>query len=183
MDETKKRVGTWVQTERKAHEDWAKLIGKSHRAAQLLHLLVAHMDKRGVLVVSQKTLAEMMGVSVDTVKRALVPLKAGNWVDVVRVGSARGGVNMYAVNRRVAWADKRENQRFAVFDAKVILSKSDQLAEDMANKEPLKTLPSFGELQSPHGGGLPPPSQPFLDGSEPDLPAIGDGHLQTDIED
>lgn len=182
MENAPKVRGTWVQTERKAHEEWAALVGSAPRSAQLLHLLVANMDKRGALIASQKTLADMMGMSKDTVKRALVPLKKGNWVDVVRVGSARGGVNMYLVNRRVAWADKRENQRFAAFDARVILSADEQDQETLENKEPMRQLPRLGEIQIPSGEGLEPPSQPFLEGGEPDLPAVqGDEHLQEDL--
>ncbi|WP_219818022.1 helix-turn-helix domain-containing protein, partial [Pseudomonas aeruginosa] len=97
--------GTWVQTERAAHEAWAGLIGRQPRAAALLHLLVANMDRSGALVASQATLASLMGVSVATVKRALIVLTDECWIDVVRVGSERGGVNAYVVNRRVAWAD------------------------------------------------------------------------------
>jgi hypothetical protein len=42
--------GTWVQTERAAHEAWAALIGRQPRAAALLHLLVANMDRSGALL-------------------------------------------------------------------------------------------------------------------------------------
>jgi DNA-binding Lrp family transcriptional regulator len=165
--------GTWVQTERKAHEGWAKLIRTSPKAAELLHLLVANMDKKAAVVVSQKVLAEMLGASVPTVKRAVTALQEGNWVDVVRVGSERGGVNAYVVNRRVAWADNRENQRYAIFDARIITSASEQEREVLDHQEPLNQLPNFGEFQIPVGDGLPPPNQPNIEGLEPDLPAIG----------
>jgi DNA-binding Lrp family transcriptional regulator len=165
--------GTWVQTERKAHEGWAKLIRTSPKAAELLHLLVANMDKKAAVVVSQKVLAEMLGASVPTVKRAVTALQEGNWVDVVRVGSERGGVNAYVVNRRVAWADNRENQRYAIFDARIITSASEQERDVLELQEPLNQLPNFGEFQIPVGDGLPPPNQPAIEGLEPDLPAIG----------
>ncbi len=185
MEHVSKVRGTWVQTERKAHEKWAALVGSSPRSAQLLHLLVANMNKRGALVASQKTLAEMMGMSRETVKRALVPLKEGNWIDIVRVGSPRGGVNMYCVNRRVAWADKRENQKYAPFDARVILSADEQDIETLENKLPLQQLPRIGEHQIPSGEGEAPPSQPILKGIEPDLPATpdsdGDIHRQKTL--
>ncbi len=165
--------GTWVQTERKAHEGWAKLIRSSPKAAELLHVLVANMDKKAAVVVSQKVLAEMIGASVPTVKRAITVLQEGNWVDVVRVGSERGGVNAYVVNRRVAWADNRENQRYAIFDARIITSANEQDRDVMGVQEPLNQLPNFGEFQMPVGDGLPPPNQPTFDGLEPDLPTLG----------
>lgn len=165
--------GSWVQTERAAHEAWAGLIGRNPRAAALLHLMVANMDKTGVLVASQATLAALTGVSVATTKRALAVLSDECWIDIVRLGSERGGVNAYAVNRRVAWADKRENQRFARFDARILVSEEEQGAPVADNRPPLRPLPSLspGEMQIPHGDGLAPPSQPALGGMEPDLPA------------
>ena len=164
--------GTWVQTERAAHEAWAALIGRQPRAAALLHLLVANMDRSGALVASQGTLGKLMGVSVATIKRALIVLTDECWIDVVRVGSERGGVNAYVVNRRVAWADKRENQRYAAFDARILVSEEEQEAPIPDNRPPLRQLPALspGDMQLPHGEGMPPPAQPAL--VEPDLPAI-----------
>lgn len=168
--------GTWVQTERAAHESWAKLINRQPRAAALLHLLVANMNRSGALVASQSTLAELMGVSVATVKRALTVLSDECWIDVVRVGSERGGVNAYVVNRRVAWADRRERQRFAAFDARILVSEAEQEAPitEPDDRPELKQLPSMspGDMQLPAGDGSPPPAQGLLEGVEPDLPAI-----------
>ena len=167
--------GTWVQTERAAHEAWAGLIGRKPKAAQLLHLLVANMGRDGAVVTSQATLAALMGVSVNTVKRSLTVLGAENWVDIVRVGSERGGVNAYVVNRRVAWADKRSNQRYAAFDARILVSTDEQDASTIAVDRPnLRQLPSLspGDLQLPAGDGLKPPNQPSIDGLEPDLPSL-----------
>jgi len=113
-----------------------------------------------------------MGVSVATIKRALIVLTDECWIDVVRVGSERGGVNAYVVNRRVAWADKRENQRYAAFDARILVSEEEQEAPVSNDRPPLRQLPSLspGDMQLPHGEGMPPPAQTSL--VEPDLPAI-----------
>lgn len=183
MDLQQKSVrGTWVQTERRAHEEWALLIGTHPKAAQLLHLLVAHMDRKSAVVVSHKVLAEMMKCSVNTVKRALVPLQAGNWIEVVRIGSGRGGVNAYLVNRRVAWADKREKQQYAAFDARIITSASEQEDDYFQERGALKQLPNIGEFPIPMGDGLPPPNQPAIEGLEPDLPVVGDAAERALLE-
>lgn len=176
--------GTWVQTERAAHEAWAALISRQPRAAALLHLIVANMNRRGALVASQSTLGELMGVSVATVKRALNVLASENWIEVVRVGSERGGVNAYVVNRRVAWADKRENQRFASFDARILVSEAEQESPIPDNLPPLRPLPQLapGEQQLPAGPGAEPPSQPPMEGLEPDLPAIQRDPDQAELE-
>lgn len=173
--------GTWVQTERAAHEAWSALIGRKPKAAQLLHLLVANMGKDGAVVVSQITLASLMGVGLNTVKRALAVLSDECWIDVVRVGSERGGVNAYVVNRRVAWADKRENQRYAAFDARILVSESEQDAPIADGRPQLRQLPSMspGDMQLPHGDGLPPPSQkPLVDA---DLPSLSRDPNTTDM--
>lgn len=174
MIEPKNVRGTWVQTERAAHEAWAALINRQPRAAALLHLLVANMNRSGALVASQATLAKLMGVSVATIKRAVTVLSDECWIDVVRVGSERGGVNAYVVNRRVAWADKRDKQRYAAFDARILVSEEEQEAPITDDRPPLTHVPSLspGEMQLPAGDGSTPPSQPSLEGLEPDLPAL-----------
>ncbi|MNZ78991.1 hypothetical protein D3C78_975840 [compost metagenome] len=167
--------GTWVQTERAAHQKWADLINRNAPAAAMLHLLVSLMDKTGVIIVSQAVLANLSGKSVSSVKRAVEALKKENWIDVVRVGSERGGVNAYCVNRRVAWADKRKNDRFAAFNARIIVAESEQPNGSISDdRPPLSQMPSLtpGEQQMPHGDGAEPPAQELLDGLEPDLPAI-----------
>lgn len=173
--------GTWVQTERKAHEAWSSLIQRHSIAASLMHRLVSQMDRRGAVIISQKTLGEMMGLHRNTISRAIKVLEQENWIETVRLGAETGGVKAYLVNRRVAWADKRENQRFAVFDARVIVSANEQHPEALEKRGPLQQLPRAGEYQIPAGDGLEPPSQPVLGGMEPHLPSTGD--RQTDIED
>lgn len=164
--------GSWVQTERRAHEAWAALIGRKPRAAALLHLLVANMNARGALVASHATLAKLSGTSVSTVKRALKDLVDEQWIQTMRIGSERGGALAYVVNRRVAWADKRENGRYALFDARVLVSESDN--QESLDGPPLRQIPSLspGDQQLPSGEGEPPPSQAAIEGMEPDLPAL-----------
>lgn len=164
--------GTWVQTERKTHEKWAELIVRKPRAAALLHLLVGNMDRQNALVASQATLASLTGSSVSTVKRAVKDLVDGNWIQTVRVGSERGGALAYVVNRRVAWADKREKAQFAAFDARILVSSEDNPGG--LDGPSLNQIPSLGpgEAQLPEGEGGDPPSQPALEGMEPDLPHI-----------
>ena len=163
--------GTWVQTERAGHEAWAQLIDQAPRAAQLLHVLVANMDKTGALIASHATLAKLTGVSPATTKRALKVLTEQAWVQTIRLGGDRGGALAYVVNSRIAWADKRENLQYARFNARVIVSSEDQ--EDLGNK-PLKKIPATlpGEIQLPSGEGMAPPVQDSLDGLLPNMPAL-----------
>ena len=160
---------TWVQTERAAHETWAALAIQSPRASALLHLLVARMGPQNAVVVSQKTLAKMLGCNERTIRNALTDLTAGNWVQVVRVNGP-GTVAAYVVNDRVAWGQPRADLHMSVFSATVIADAEDQTAETMQTV-PLRRLPALfpGETALPSGPGAPPPSQPLLEGMEPSL--------------
>ena len=164
--------GTWVQTERAGHEAWAQLIHKNPRAAQLLHILVANMDEKAALIASHKLLSELCGVSIMTIRRSLTTLVEQSFIQTVRVGSERGGVLAYIVNSRIAWADSRENLKYAAFSARVLVTSSEQ-TESLEGPE-LKQVPRMGadDIQSPHGPGLPPPNQEPLHGMLPDLPSI-----------
>lgn len=163
--------GSWVQTDRKAHEAWGKLIISKPSAAALLHCLVSQMGDKNAVVVSQGMLAKMMGKSIDTIKRAIKDLEARNWIEVVKIGKGRECA--YIVNDRVAWQGKRENIRYSIFSANVIVDYEDQdLAMiDKATGE-LRQIPALypNEFQIPFGDGEEPPSQPFLEDLEPDLP-------------
>lgn len=175
----------WVQTERRAHEAWAALLRKAPRAAELMHLLVAQMGDHNAVVVSQGTLAKMMGRNRRTVQRALDELEAGNWVHSLQIGD-RGTVNAYVVNDRVAWHGKREGLRHSLFSAAVVVAEDEQRDDALARlSEPLMALPTMfgGESQLPTGEGLSPPSEPDLPGMEPDLPhRSASDRLQSDSD-
>lgn len=163
---------TWVQTDRKAHEAWGRLVHESPRAAALLHTLVAHMDQTAAVVCSYAALAQLSGMSYATIRRAVADLKAGQWIQTIQIGGKGGGL-AFIVNSRVAWATKRELLGMAVFSAQVLAIASEQDA-DALDGPPLRRIPTLypGERQLPIGPGEDPPSQPQLEGLEPDLPSI-----------
>lgn len=165
-------TGTWVQTDRAAHERWAALALSHPRAAALMHLMVANMGRNNALVVSQQHLAKLAGCSLRTVQYALTTLREQRWIDVVQIGAA-GTVNAYVINDKVAWSGKRDGIRFSLFSATVLASADEQPATALEERRPLQPLPAIypGEQQLPTGPGLPPPSDPALPGLEPDLPA------------
>jgi len=165
--------GTWVQTELAAHEQWAKLAVHNPRASALLHVLLANIGRSNAVVMSHKTLAELAGCSVSTLKRSLEVLREGNWIEVRQVGPT-GTANAYVINDRVAWYGNREGRRFSLFSATVIVSEVDQPdREELGRQAPLQRIPEMypGERQLPAGDGMAPPSQPFLPDMVPDLPS------------
>ena len=163
---------TWVQTERAAHEAWAGLIARKPRAAMLLHHFVALMGEKNAVVISQKTLGKMLGVTDRTVRSAVADLVAERWISVVKLNGP-GTVSAYVVNDRVAWGERRDKLPLSVFSAVVVADQGDQ-DEALLGYGELRRIPSLypGELQLPSGPGQEPPSQPNLDGMEPDVPAI-----------
>ncbi|MCP4066591.1 helix-turn-helix domain-containing protein (plasmid) [Sulfitobacter faviae] len=145
----------------------------SPNAAMLMHLLVARVGEHNAVVVSQKTMAKIMGRHVNTVKTAFKTLRDRNWIEIRQVGE-RGTVNAYIINDRVAWTGKRDGIRYSLFSAAVVVSDEEQPDRDqLGQQEPLRRVPSLlrDEQQLPSGDGLPPPSEPTLPGMEPDLPA------------
>ena len=166
-------MGHWVQVERKALELWGDLTARKPRAGQLLLILVGRMGDRNAVAISQKTIAKLMGCSVDTVQRAVRDLAEENYVQVVRMNGP-GTVAAYVVNDRVAWGQPRDELRLSVFSATLVADAADQPESVINDTRPLKKLPRMlpGERQLPSGDGLPPPSEPTLPGMEPNIPAL-----------
>lgn len=167
----KHKPGQWVQTERKAHEAWANLIVRKPRAAVLLHHLVAQMGHQNAVVISQKTLAKLTGVTDRTIRSAIADLVAERWISVVKLNGP-GTVAAYVVNDRVAWGQPRDELRLSVFSAMVVADVEDQDADTLDID--LRRIPVLypGERQLPTGPGEDPPSQPNLPGMEQDLPTL-----------
>jgi hypothetical protein len=165
--------GTWVQTDRSAHESWARLSIANPRAASVLHVILSKMGRHNALVVSQGALAKLCECSPRTIRYALSALLDGNWIEVRQLGPT-GTVNAYIVNDRVAWSGNRDGIRYSLFSAAVMLADDEQPDRDELGAQPaLLQLPDMfaSERQLPSGPGLPPPSEPSLPGMEPDLPA------------
>ena len=145
-------------------------------AAAVLHTLVARMGDQNAVVVSQKTLAALIGVTDRTIRNAIQVLVAENWVQVVRLNGP-GTVSAYVVNSAVAWGQPRDQLHLAAFTAAVIADAADQEAITLEHRDLRKIHALSGERQLPTGPGEDPPSQPAIEGMEPDLPS-----LQAELE-
>lgn len=165
----------WVQTERSAHEAWARLSVRSPRAAALLHVLVARMGQENAVVISQKILASLVGCTDRTIRTAVKELVDDNWIQVVKLGGGLSTV-AYVVNSNVGWTQRRDELCTARFTATVVADRADQDEKTLTHKD-LRRIPVLyaGEQQLPTGPGEDPPAQPSLEGLEPDLPSLG-GH-------
>lgn len=165
----KRPRGTWIQTDRQAHEAWA-ILAKKPAASAVMHILCANIGEHNAVVISQETIANLCHISTRSVRRAVADLIEGNWIEVRQIG-ATSQTNAYIVNDRVAWQGARDGLRYSLFSATVVASSHEQPdADRLDNLQPLRRLPRIGEGQLPYGPGLPPPSQAFLEGMEPELP-------------
>ena len=156
---------------------WARMVMHKPRAAALAHHLVAQLGQQNAVVIPQAVLAKLMGCSVDTVQRAVRDLVAEQWISVVRLG--RGKESAYVVNDRVAWGESRKKLHLSRFSATVVADYDDQ-DEGLLGHGELRRIPTLyqGEMQLPTGPGERPPSQPSIEGMEPDLPAITRDELE-----
>jgi hypothetical protein len=165
------KPGQWVQTERKAHEVWARFSLRKPTASALLHCLIAHMGPRNAVVIPQRLLAHMLGVTDRTIRTAVGDLVAENWIEVIRLG--KGKEAAYVVNDRVVWGESRDKLCLSLFSATIVADAMDQDTPTQ-DRAPLRRIPTLypGERQLPTGPGEEPPSQPTIPGMEPDLPAL-----------
>lgn len=157
---------TYSQTELASHEAWAHFTLAAPPAAALVHLLCRLAGDDDTVVASQRVLATRLGVSPQTIGRALRNAAAAQYIEIIRLGATATGACAYRLNSRVHWTKNSEGKASAAFRAVVLASADDQQAIESA---PLRRVPVIrhGEIPLPTGPGLPPPSQPGLDGVPP----------------
>ena len=159
----------WVQTERSAHEAFAQLISAAPKAAMMMHKLISLMGHQNSVVISQKNLAALLGISLPTARRAISELVARRWIQVIQI-NGNGSVCAYVVNDRIAWAQARDQKRtHSIFSAAVVAYTDEQTPDALA-KDDLRRLPMVypPERAVPTGSGE-EGAQMLLDGMEPVL--------------
>lgn len=80
-------------------------------------LLVKHMGHDNALVVSNETLADALGVSDRSIRRAVAVLVESGAVVVFRIGSG----NCYVLNDGEVWKTAEDHHRFCSFRAKTLV--------------------------------------------------------------
>lgn len=157
---------TFAMVEKVALHNLDQLMQEDMQAARLVISLVRLMEpgSGGIVVASNKSLQELLGVSESTVARALRTLVKGHWIQRIRVA----GAHAIAVNKAVAWVGPRGQMDHAVFNATVIASRSEQ-DEYALNPGELRQIPIAhpDEAVLPVGIEPDPPSQTGLEGVPP----------------
>ena len=124
----------WDKSTIKPHRD---LIQKNHVSAVILDLFVEHIDRSNTVIVSKKTIMEIIGYSRPTIDKAIKVLEFDKWVQVIKIGSA----SAYKINHVAFWQGKQCNQ-YSTFSSSVIVSANEQSNETIELKEgDLKKVP------------------------------------------
>lgn len=164
----RKDINDFVQVTRGYINDLSELSSRSPSAFRLFAFLIERMTRQNAIVISQGTLAEILGYDKSTISRAVKLLKTENWVQVVKIGTSYG----YLVNNRVVWRTHNE-KRYGHFGADVIVSETEQTDTiESLEKQPLKDIPNIKKDEAPisDNANLPPPDQRNL--FDPDFDTV-----------
>jgi len=160
MKPLQKNPADFLQVTRGYLKDMRELAKRSPAAHQVLWLLAERMNRTNAVVISQKTMGQILGYSRATLSRAIALLKNECWVQVVTTGTS----NAYIVNSKVLWRD-HGGKRYASFFAEVVVSEEEQAhpIEQWDGVE-LRNLPilSATEQVLVTEEDLPPPDQKDL---------------------
>lgn len=99
-----------------------ELAKKDAKASVLLNLLLEYMDRENALMVSQKTLSELLDWSIPTIERKLRVLRDSNFIEVLKSGHS----NIYLVNASIAWTTYGNKREYAKLRGNILISQSEQ---------------------------------------------------------
>lgn len=99
------------------------LIIDNPRATAVFMFLIKHMDKRNAIIISQQAISEAMGISRKTVYSSIKYLIDKKALTIYKSGTS----NIYAINSQIAWKTTANGKRYALFDARVYITKSEQV--------------------------------------------------------
>lgn len=110
-------------------DEIANMAGENITAYRLFMLLCKHMDGGNALIISMTALTELMGLSRQTISKAVKYLSNKGWICVMKSGTS----NVYVVNPEVAWTSYASQKASCKFKANVILCGSEN-SEFLNNK-------------------------------------------------
>ena len=173
MKKVKKSTNDFVQVTRGYIVEMRALASKSPLAHSVLWVLVERMNKTNAVVISQTALSEILGSPRGSISRAISILRDHRWVQVVKIGTS----NAYILNSNVVWTSSiKTGKRYAVFNAEVIATETDQSEQEIKGWEnmELKHVPVIQQSETPIAGNedVPPPDQKEIDTGIDDIPMI-----------
>ena len=113
---------TQLNNDEEAKEARYWLMKKSPTAYCVMDFLASNMDNYNAVICSYKVMQERFGYSRATIAEAIKLLKEHKYIAVVKTG----GASIYMLNKHLYWNSWGTNYAYAEFDAKVIISASEQ---------------------------------------------------------
>jgi lauroyl/myristoyl acyltransferase len=157
-------VQGWVQTDKKAHQEMARLAVKFPLAIAIIHFLCSRMQRgTNAVIISQDAMAEWLGISKSSVIRSINVLNEQHYIQILKSGKS----SIYVVNHQVAWQGKR-GYRYATFGAEILITESEQVESVdtlIENGKKLKSIPvpQLGERLHVLNDPIVPPDQNEMD--------------------
>jgi len=149
----------FLQLDRSSMKALRELADTSPTQFKILMLMAEKMGKDNALMISNKAMQSILGMTRQYVSKSINLLAKNNWIKIMKVGTS----NAYFLNSRVFWTDKLEKQRFAEFRATVITTEEEQemSASEWDNIE-IRRVPILNAKEERIITGsekLPPPDQ------------------------
>jgi len=96
-------------------------IAENAVSVQILMFFLENMNNQNAIMVSQKTLTEVLGKSRTTIYNALKYLDSNGIVATGKIGTA----NTYIVNPEVAWQNSYQAKKYVKFNGAILLGKTE----------------------------------------------------------
>lgn len=114
----------------------ADLGAENTTALRVLLFLIKHMDGTNAIGAPQKLIADMMGVSRQTVNGAIRYLEDNGWIQTYKLGKA----NIYVVNPDVVWTSYADQRTYCKFKGTLLLAGEDNWAISRKDRTQVKYL-------------------------------------------
>lgn len=115
-------------------------IAENAVSVQILMFFLENMNNQNAIMVSQKTLTEVLGKSRTTIYNALKYLDSNGIVATGKIGTA----NTYIVNPEVAWQNSHQAKKYVKFNGAILLGETEnkELFEKF-NKTKFASIPKI----------------------------------------
>jgi len=163
----------FIQVTRGYVGDLRRLARRAPAARQVFDLICEKMNRSNALVISQSTMASILGYTRQTISTSVALLENESWLQIIKIGTS----NAYVLNSKVVWRDVG-GKRFSAFNARVYVSEDEQMKSvEQWESVTLKQVPVLlpGEQPISADEVLPPPDQQdLLPLERGELPRIGE---------
>lgn len=114
--------GNFYQFNREHSKEMIWLATNHPKANGILLFLLDQMDNYNAVMCSNTVICEALGIGRTTVSTSIKILREHGFIMVYKSGNS----NVYAVNKNLAWSSWGKNHQYAKFDAKIIISETEQ---------------------------------------------------------